>query len=655
MWQAAVQALAAFSEPRQLLLLVAGVLAGVVVGILPGLGGTAAVALLLPFVYRLEPAEALALLVGALAVVHTSDTISAVLLGAPGSASAAVTMMDGHALARQGQAARALSAAFLASMTGGILGALGLTLSIPVARPLVLAFGSPELFMLCALGISLTAALSEGFLLRGMLSALVGLLLGMVGVAPTAPDERFTFGQVFLMDGLPLVAVALGVFGLAEIAELVGQGGAIATRVGVGSGWLQGVRDFLRHWWLVVQGALIGMWAGILPGIGATAGTWMAYGQVVATSRDRSRFGKGDIRGVIAPESANNAVEAGDLVPTLLFSIPGSVPAALLMGALLLHGVQPGPRIVTQHLDLIYTIVWSFALANVLGAAICFLLTPALARLTFVPFSLLAPAVFMAMVLGAYQEGRQMGDLVVMVALGIVGWIFKRAGYPRAPLLIGFVLSLPAERYYWLSMNLYGWAWLTRPWVLVMLGLLVLSVIWGVRASRRQAESAGLRQEAAVPSAEAPDGARSVSRWSLGVAAALFALFALSLGAAFTFTPQGRLLPALVCGLGVALGVWALVADALALRGAGGRGRAAAPDAALRQAAVAFGWMALFVAASGLLGLYAAVVLSVPLFLHTLARLPWKGTLAYTAAVLVSLQVLGQVFGLIWPVGLVRV
>ena len=647
MAEAALQALQAFAtDPRQLLLLAAGVLAGVVVGILPGLGGTAAVALLLPFVYRLEPAHALSLMVGALAVVHTADTISAVLLGAPGSASAAVTMMDGHALARQGQAARALSAAFLSSMTGGIIGALGLTLSIPVARPLVLAFGSPELFMLCALGISLTAALSEGYLLRGMLSALVGVLLGMVGAAPTAADYRYSFEQLYLMDGLPLVAVALGVFGLAEIAELVGEGGAVASRTSVGSGWLEGARDFVRHWWLVVQGALVGIWAGILPGIGATAGTWMAYGQTVATAKDKSRFGKGDIRGVIAPESANNAVEAGDLVPTLLFSIPGSVPAALLMGALLLYGVQPGPRIVTDHLDLVYTIIWSFALANVIGAAICFAASPALARLTYVPFNLLAPAVFMAMALGAYQEGRQMGDLVVMVALGALGWAMRRAAFPRAPLLIGYVLSLPTERYYWLSVNLYGWSWVTRPWVLVMAGLLVLSVYWGIRSSRASGPvPQGQGGEGAARARGAPAGS---APWALGMGLGLLALFVLALWGAFGYSPQGRLLPVLTCSLGIPLAVAHLVGLARTERQVSGD-----PEQKPRVAAagLVFGWMGLFLALTWLVGLYGAIVVLVPLFLGRVTRMGWAGIAAYTGAVVAALALLSALFGLLWPTG----
>ena len=183
------------------------------------------------------------------------------------------------------------------------------------------------------------------------------------------------------------------------------------------------------------------IWAGVLPGIGATAGTWLAYGQAVATAKDKRKFGKGDPRGIVGPESANNSVEAGDLIPTLLFGIPGGVPAAMLLGLLLTYGIQPGPTIITDHLDLMYLIVWSFAIASVLGAALCFGGTRFLARLTTVPFAVLGPGLVVIMLLGAFQESGQLGDLWVMIALGMFGWLLKATDYPRAPFLIGFVLA----------------------------------------------------------------------------------------------------------------------------------------------------------------------------------------------------------------------
>ena len=484
MWDAALIALERFADPVHLAMLMAGVLAGTVIGILPGLGGIACVAILLPFIYTLDVHTAMILLVGSLAVVHTSDTITSVLIGTPGSAAAAATILDGHPLAKQGQAARALSAAFLSSLIGGLIGAVFLTLSLPVARPLVLLFGSPELLMLCVLGLSFAGFLTGGAPLKGGLAACLGLLLGSVGSAPADAVNRYTFDQLYLIDGIPLVGVALGIFGIAEIIDLLAKGGRIAERIPLGHGWLQGVRDVVQHWGIVVRGSLIGVWAGILPGIGATAGSWMSYGHVVAMARDRERFGKGDIRGVIGPESANNSVEAGDFIPTLLFGVPGGAPAAIMLGALFFYGIQPGPRMVQENLDLIFTIIWSFAIANTVGAGLCFLLSPALARLTWVPFAMLAPAVIVTIFFGAFQSSQHFGDIYAMLALGLLGWLMKQLGWPRAPFLVGFVLTKPTEQYLWLSISRYGFDWLWRPGVIVLGVLLLASIIWIVRQRR---------------------------------------------------------------------------------------------------------------------------------------------------------------------------
>ena len=484
MWDAALIALERFADPLHMGMLMAGVLAGTVIGILPGLGGIACVAILLPFIYTLDVHTAMILLVGSLAVVHTSDTITSVLIGTPGSAAAAATILDGHPLAKQGQAGRALSAAFLSSLIGGLIGAVFLTLSLPVARPLVLLFGSPELLMLCVLGLSFAGFLTGGAPLKGGLAACLGLLLGSVGSAPADAVDRYTFGQLYLVDGIPLAGVALGIFGIAEIVGLLAKGGQIAERIPLGGGWLQGVKDVIQHWGIVVRGSLIGVWAGILPGIGATAGSWMAYGHVVAMARDREKFGKGDIRGVIGPESANNSVEAGDFIPTLLFSVPGGAPSAILLGALYFYGIQPGPRMVQENLDLIFTIVWSFAIANTIGAALCLFLSPALARLTWIPFAKLAPAIVVTIFFGAFQSSQQFGDIYAMLGLGLLGWLMKQLGWPRAPFLVGFVLTKPTEQYLWLSISRYGFEWLWRPGVIVMGILLLASIVWIVRHRR---------------------------------------------------------------------------------------------------------------------------------------------------------------------------
>ena len=654
MLDAALGALGNLFALSNLMFLVLGVAAGLVIGMIPGLGGTGAVAILLPFIYVLEPTQALALIIGAVAVVHTSDTIASVLLGIPGSASATVLMLDGHEMAKQGQGARALSIAFLSSMVGGLIGAVGLTLSIPVARPLVLTFGSPELFMLTVLGVSLTAVLSRGNMLKGLLAGSFGLLLGQVGAAPTAADYRFTFGSLFLAEGLDLVAVALGIFGIAEIVSLVGSRSSVATGSGLGHGWRVGVRDVLTDWKHVLRGSLVGMWAGVLPGVGATAGTWMAYGQARATARKQSKksFGKGDPRGIIAPEAANNSVEAGDLIPTLLFGIPGGAPAALLLGALLAFGIEPGPRIITQDLDVVYTIIWSFALTSVLGAAACFMLSRPLAKLSYVRFPVLAGGLIVILFIAGYQESQQIAFLQVMLLLGAIGWVMKVCGIPRAPFLIGFVLSLPMERYYFLTESLYPLReWIFRPWVLVMLGILVIPTIFAIVRNIRS------RMDPDVPTLpdddETEDGPKPPRSWSVAVPTAFFVVFVAAFVASRQYTFEASMFPGLVTAFGAVMALAAVV-QAVRRMSSGEadqnpqrEGWPLARRAVLRS----FGWLVGFVVLTYVLGALLAAVVFLPLFLRMVAEMRWRGIILYTTGVVAALCLLAFVADIALPIG----
>ena len=684
MTDAAFSALGSLADPSLLLMLAIGVVAGLVIGLIPGLGGTGAVAILLPVTFGMDPEPALAMLIGALAVVHTSDTVAAVLLGAPGSASASVTMLDGYSMARQGQAKRALSLAFLSSMAGGLIGAVGLTLAIPLARPLVLSFGSPELFMLTVLGVSLAAVLSRGNVVKGLTAGFLGLLLGLVGTAPTTAEERFSFGSLFLSDGLSLVAVALGVFGLAEIASRVGQRRVTEEPVELTGGWGSGIREWLTHWTHVIRGSLIGIWAGILPGVGATAGTWLAYGQAVATAKDKRKFGKGDPRGIVGPESANNSVEAGDLIPTFLFGIPGGVPSAMLLGMLLTYGIQPGPAIVTDHLDLMYLIVWAFAIASIAGAFLCFLATGSLAKLTKVPFAVLGPGLLVVMLLGAFQESGQLGDLWVMVALGVAGFFLKATGMPRAPFLIGFVLAIPMERYYYLTANLYdGAEWMARPGVLAFAALLVVPVLWSlVKKLRATAGSAddGHRDEheSADAAGDELEGSLAGTPWSAAVAVVAAIVFAGALWVSGSFSEEARLMPRLVAVCGLVAALVLIWQEARARRRGAGRhtvedvhepvGGSGAPGVATRVrrsadtpaltrhhdlviAARTFAAMAAFLVLVMVGGYLAATLVFTPVFLLYAARTRPRTAIIYTLVLGLVLLTLPSLLPVDLPLG----
>lgn len=648
MLDAAFGALGSLTDPGLLIMLVIGATAGLIMGLIPGLGGTGAVAILLPVTFGMEPEPALALLIGALAVVHTSDTVSAVLLGAPGSASASVTMLDGYSMAKKGQAARALALAFLSSMAGGIIGAIGLTIAIPLARPLVLSFASPELFMLAVLGVSLAAVLSRGNVLKGLTAGMLGLLLGMVGISPSTAEERYTFGSLFLGDGLSLIAVALGVFGLAEIASRASQRRGDTTQITVGGGWFAGIREWLTHWTQVLRGSLIGIWAGVLPGVGATAGTWLAYGQAVATAKDKTQFGKGDPRGIVGPESSNNSVEAGDLIPTLLFGIPGGVPSAILLGMLLTYGIQPGPAIIEENLELMYLIVWSFAIASVLGALLCFLSVRKLAKLTAVPFAVLSAGLVVLMLLGSFQDGGQLGDLWVMVLLGVAGWFLKTTGFPRAPFLIGFVLAIPLERYYFLTDSLYdGFGWMLRPGVLVFLAILIIPAVWNLikavrhRRNRDKDDTHDIEVDDETPLAN--------SFWSVGVTVVAVLVFGAGLVLAFGFSPEAGLVPRLICVAGLVFSVALLIKEVLARHGTS-TDPSYLPH--LRTAATTFAWMTGFLVLVYLGGYLLAAMVFLPAFLLLVARARTKVTVVYTAVAFVVLIALPSLLPVDLPNGL---
>ncbi|HEM47094.1 MAG TPA: hypothetical protein ENO23_08625, partial [Alphaproteobacteria bacterium] len=367
MLDAALQALATMVEFERLIYLSAGVVIGLLFGILPGVGGVAGMALLLPFTFGMDAYSAFAFLLGLGAVTSTGDTIPAVLFGVPGTSASQATVIDGHAMARNGEAGRALSAAYMASLMGGIFGALLLAMTIPVLRPVMLYIGSPELLACAVFGISMVAVLSGNAPLRGVAIAGFGVMLSMIGGDPQTGTQRWSLNTLYLYDGLPLLPVALGIFALPELCDLTIRRTAIAesTRYDVKKGMAKGARDAFTNWWLIMRCGGLGAAIGAIPGLGSAVVDWFAYGHAIRVVKGgMESFGKGDVRGVIAPESANNAKEGGALVPTVAFGVPGSASMAILLGAFLIHGLVPGPRMLTENLDVTYAMVWSIAMAN---------------------------------------------------------------------------------------------------------------------------------------------------------------------------------------------------------------------------------------------------------------------------------------------------
>jgi TctA family transporter len=481
MFEALGEAFFILFTAQHLTYVIVGVLLGLVVGIFPGLGGIVGLSLLIPFLYGLDAVSALAMLVGLVAVVPTSDTFTSVLMGIPGSSASQATLVDGIPMAKKGEAAPALGAAFSASLFGGLFGAVILTFFVLIARPIILFFTSAELFMLAILGISMVGVLSGRSLWKGVASCGLGLLIGAIGGAPATGEWRMTLDINYLDDGIPLVVIGLGVFALPEIVDLLRRAGTIAAGATLGKGWLHGLRDMIKYRWLCLRCAGIGTLIGAIPGLGGSVVDWIAYGHVVQVSTDKSKFGTGDIRGVLAPESANNAKEGGGLIPTLLFGIPGSGSMAVFLGGLVLIGLEPGPRLVTAELPTTYTIVWTLALANVVGAGLCLFLSPLIARLTTIRYHLMAPFMLMVVSFAAFQASRDLMDFAALIAIGLLGVGMKRFGWSRPALLIGFVLADQVETYLYQAIQFYEWGFVTRPGVLAIAAVIVVSVILGVR------------------------------------------------------------------------------------------------------------------------------------------------------------------------------
>ncbi len=463
-----------------------GVFIGIWLGAVPGLGGIIGLVMLLPFTFGMDPVPAFALLLGMYAVTSTSDTIASVMLGIPGTAASQATILDGYPLAQKGQAARAFGAAFTVSAFGGVFGALILAVSLPLILPIILAINSPERFMLGVLGLAMVGSLSGGSILKGLSVAGLSLMMSTVGYAETVGIPRFYFGTDYLIDNLPLIPVVLGLFALPELMELAIRNVSISRvaqdEVGEG-GILEGIKDAFRHWWLALRCALIGTYVGMLPGLGGAIVDWVAYGHAVQSAKDKSMFGQGDIRGVIAPEAANNATKGGALVPTVAFGIPGSLGAAILLGALLIQGLKPGPEMLTTQLHITFSMVWTIVIANVVVAVLLMLWSKQIAKVAFLPGHLIVPGVILFIFMGAWLGGASLGDWISVLAMGFVGFIMKRGGWPRPPLVLALILGSIMENAFQISMRAHDgpqWLW-QRPIVLIILAIILLTIVLAAR------------------------------------------------------------------------------------------------------------------------------------------------------------------------------
>jgi TctA family transporter len=665
-WEALGQGLVLLLEPHRMMLLWGGVLCGLALGILPGIGGVAGTALLLPFTYNMDPAAAMALLLGLAATTTHGDPISAIVLGAPGHAASAATALDGYPMTKRGEGARALGAAYMSALMGGLFGAVLMAIALPIVRPLILFIGSPELLALAVFGISMVAVLSGNTPLRGLTMACFGIMLAMIGSDPQTGTLRWTMDSLYLWEGLPLVPLTLGVFALPELCDLLVARTSVVAEEKMQNNWRglwQGSVDCFTHWWLNIRCAWIGSVIGAIPGISASVIDWISYAHALKTEKGaRLTFGQGDVRGVIAAESATCSREGGALVPTIVFGVPGSAGMAILLGAFLMHGLVPGPEMLTKHLAITYSMVWSIAIANILGSGLCYLFSSQFAKLSSLRYTLILPFVLSLVYIGAFEGHRNWGDLFSLLFFGIFAWGMKHFKWPRPPLVLGFILGAILERYMFISIQRYGGGWMTRPLVIALFVMALLSLVRPFLLDvKAHGGVKGMLSEFHAP------------QFNITHIFPVFMLciFGVMMAEAVTWNFSAKIIPMIVgtgailfCTLSLANEVFKGEIHKKREEERAARGEAAEkmhmdiastiddmhPKEIAKRGAIFFGWMIGFLASMALIGLIPTVPLFIIAFMRAEGNEPWRITLPMAiCTTLLVYFVFDQLLTIPWP------
>ncbi len=481
-------------QPLNLLYCLVGAVLGTLIGVLPGIGPVATIAMLLPITFKLPPVAALIMLAGIYYGAQYGGSTTAILVNIPGESSSVVTCLDGYAMARQGRAGPALGIAALGSFFAGCVATLVLALFAPPLAELALRFGPAENFSLMVLGLVAAAVLAQGSLLKAMAMIFLGLLLGLVGTDVNSGTLRFTFGIPELSDGIGFVALAMGMFGFAEIAanlEARGQREVFTDRV---QALLPTREDFKASWKAVLRGTGLGSLLGVLPGGGAILASFASYSLEKRVAADPSRFGKGAIEGVAGPESANNAGAQTSFIPLLTLGIPPNAVMAMMSGAMTIHGIAPGPQVIQQQPELFWGVVASMWVGNLLLVVLNLPLIGIWVRLLRVPYRLLYPAILLFCCIGVYSLSNAPFDIVLTAAFGLLGYVFLKLQCEPAPLMLGFILGPLMEENLRRALRLSRGdptVFFTRPLSLAMLLgaaiLLVLIILPAVRGTRGEA------------------------------------------------------------------------------------------------------------------------------------------------------------------------
>ncbi|QBI54978.1 tripartite tricarboxylate transporter permease [Streptomonospora litoralis] len=486
------EALANLLTPAVLLAVAAGVVGGILIGALPGLSGTMGIALLVPVTFSMDPVAGIAMLTAIYAAATYGGSLSAILINTPGTPAGAATALDGYQLTLQGKGAKALGVSALASMTGGIVSAFALLLLAPPLAEVSLAFSAPEYFLIALFGLLIIGSLSAGSLLKGFTAGALGLLAATIGIDILTGYPRFTFGTTALQSGVELVPALIGLFSLSQVLVLAEGRGAAPEGMAEG---LRGramptLAELRRIAATILRSSGIGVFVGLLPGAGGDVGSWVGYNEAKRFARgaEKQEFGKGSIKGVAAAECANNAVTGGALIPLLTLGIPGGSATAVILGGLLIHGLQPGGQLFAESGGITYAIILGFLLANLLMGVIAILGARYFVRATRVPIGVLVPVIVALCVVGSFSVNNSMADVWVMLAAGGIGYLLRKVGVPPAPIVLGLILGAIAEKGLRQSVvmaqgDMLGY-YLSRPLSVVLMALIALSLLAPLLARR---------------------------------------------------------------------------------------------------------------------------------------------------------------------------
>lgn len=439
-------------EPSGIISLLTGSLMGAVFGLLPGLGGILSMAIALPFSYNMEPMNAMFLFAGIMSSEGFGGAIPSILLNTPGTAQNAATCLDGYPMARKGEAGRAISIAAISCLTGSIGGVIITMALLPIVKPLIYSFGYPEFFWMTLFGLITIVVAAKGNLLKGLVGGGLGALLSMVGYTDMFGVMRYTGNSNYLWDGIPLVPFVTGLFAISELIIYTSRGGSTASlidfksSVSWGKQTVKGIMDVISRPLAVARSATIGSIVGIIPGLGGPVASFVSYTVAMKRSKDSKEFGKGSPEGILACEVAMDAKDGSALLPTVAFGIPGSPDQAILLGGFILHGLQPGPLMIRDHMDIVFALLFGIVVSQVFVSGIGMLIAPLMARISLIPSRIIAPFVLMLVFFGAYMAKGNIFDVGLALLAGVFGYAMRRSGFPLITVVMGFILGPLVER-----------------------------------------------------------------------------------------------------------------------------------------------------------------------------------------------------------------